>query len=315
VSAGYASTLPLSNPAASPVFVREQPLAHDADAPRLDVYLVSSGYLDVMRIPVRRGRAFSADDIPGGAPVAVVSESTAARLFGGEDPIGQHLQAGIRDEHRPWATIIGVVGDVHQTGLDRDPDAAVYLLFAQTTAPQGWARLVVRASLPPERLESTLRDAMVAVDPLQPVFHMQPLSTYVGLSVSERTFTLRLFSSFGMLALLLALGGVYGVMSYQTEQRTRDVGVRLALGATKAHVCWTILRPVLATTAVAMTSGGVVVAATSHVLSALLFDVKPMDVDTELTVACVLLAVALGASALPVWRATRIEPTVALRAE
>src|SRR5262249_38124375 len=166
-----------------------------------------------MRIPVRRGRGFLPLDTDTASPVAVISESTARTQFRGTDPIGQHIQLVRRDERQPWAVIVGVVGDVHQYGLDREADAAVYVPFAQFQL-QGWPSLVVRSTIPSERIEPELRKAMIAVDPMQPIFHLQPMTTYIALSVTQRTFVLALMAAFGGLTLVLAIAGVYGVVSY-----------------------------------------------------------------------------------------------------
>jgi putative ABC transport system permease protein len=315
VDAGYASTLPLSNPAGRAVYVREHARAADADRSRFDVYLVSGRYPDVMRIPLRRGRGFIASDVATTAPVALVSESAGRRLFGGKDPIGGHLQIDRRDDRRPWATVVGVVGDIHQSALDRGADAAVYLLFSQTMPAQGFARLAIRSAVPTERIESAVRDAMMAVDPRQPVFHMQPLSAYVALSLAERTFMLAVLAAFAALALLLALGGVYGLMSYQVEQRTREVGIRFALGATPANVVRMIVTQVLTTAAAALAAGGIVAALIARGLSVFLFGVAPLDGETLSAVAALIVIVALAASALPVRRLGRVDPAAAIRAD
>src|SRR5262249_39126734 len=161
-----------------------------------------------MRIPVRRGRGFRPLDTATTPPVAVISESTARTQFRGADPIGQHIQLVQRDERQPWAVIVGVVGDVHQYGLDREADAAGYVASG-SFAREGWASLVVRSTIPSERIEPELRKAMIAVDPLQPIFHLQPMTTYIALSVTQRTFVLALMAAFGGLALVLAIAGVY----------------------------------------------------------------------------------------------------------
>jgi putative ABC transport system permease protein len=280
------------------------------------VYLVSTNYLNVMKIPIVKGRGFAITDTPGAESVAVISESTARTQFRGDDPIGRHLQIGSRDEGRRWAMIVGVVGDVHQYGLDREPDAAVYVPFAQVTDPsQGWSSLVVRSTPPSERIESAVRAAMVAVDPLQPIFHLQPMTRYIGLSVSQRTFALVLVAAFGLLGFVLAMSGVYGVVSYVVERRKREIGLRLALGATPTRVGWMIVRQVTAIATIGVSCGFVAAATFTTGFSALLFGVTRFDVETTCGAIVALIMAALVASAAPVVRAARVDPMVALRSE
>jgi putative ABC transport system permease protein len=315
VQAGYASTLPLSHPFTARMHIRERPVTNAPDAPSLDRYLVSANYLDVMRIPVRRGRGFTAQDVSTAEPVALISETAARTQFHDDEPIGQHIQLGAIDESRSWAVIVGVVGDVHQYGLDQKPDAAVYMPFSQAGQAQGWSSLVVRSSIPSERIEPAVRASMTAVDPLQPIFHLQPMATYVSLSVAQRTFTLILIALFGGMALALAGGGVYGVVSYVVEQRTPEMGLRLALGATPAVVSWMILRETLAIGSVGVVIGLLVWAAFTRTISTLLFGISRLDARTIVEVLLILLAAALTASCIPVLRAGRVDPAVALRAE
>jgi predicted lysophospholipase L1 biosynthesis ABC-type transport system permease subunit len=211
---------------------------------------------------------------------------------------------------------VGVVGDVHQYGLDREPDAAVYIPFAQVDAPsQGWSSLVVRSTPPSERIESAVRAAMAAVDPLQPIFHLQPMTTYIALSVSQRAFALLLVSAFGLLGFVLATGGVYGVVSYVVEQRTREVGLRLALGATPSAMCLMIVQQVLLVTVTGIGCGFMLASMFTKGLSALLFAVTRFDLETTCGVALVLITAALVASAAPLARTSRVDPMVALRSE
>lgn len=314
--AGYASTLPLSHPSAFPLFIREHPAIANA-APVLDTYLVSPNYVSLMRIPLRRGREFAANENARTEPVALVSESAARLYFGGaQHALGQHLQIDERRDSGPWARVVGVVGDVRQYGLDRAPQAAVYLLFAQLKpAPQGWASLVVRSRVRPEQLESAARAAMREVDPAQPVFHVQPMTTYVALSVSQRLFALSLIAAIGALALALAIGGVYGVLSYIVERRTREVGLRLALGASAASIRRLIARQVLIVAAVAIACGVLLAVALGRAISSLLFGVRPLDLPVMRSAAAVVILAALGAGALPIRRATRIDPIVALKGD
>jgi putative ABC transport system permease protein len=312
--AGYASTLPLSHSYVAQLFVRERPLAAAAEAPTLNVYLASPGYLEAMAIRIVRGRGFTPQDGAAAEPVALVSESAARSYFAGEDPIGQHVRQS-PDDDRPWAVVVGVVGDVHQYALDRQPDAAFYLPFAQVRPAQGFASLAVRAAVPVERIEAAVRAAMIAMDPQQPVFHMQPMGTFLSLSMAERSFTLVLLTVFGAIALTLAIAGVYGVVSYVVEQRHREVGLRLALGATPAGVGWMIVRQMLLAGAAGAAAGLLASTALTRTLTTLLFGVSPLDPATIGLVMAVLIAAALLASAVPVWRAARTDPAVALRAE
>ncbi len=314
-SAGYASTLPLSHASTTQMRISEHPLALDADAPNLDLYLVSPDYFHVVRMPVIRGRGFTPQDSREAPPVAIISESTARTQFHAENPIGKHLKVGAANERQPWAAIVGVVGDVRQYGLDQQPDAAIYLPFSQTADLQGWASLVVRSTMAPERIESAVRAAMIAVDPQQPIFHLQPMTTYISLSIAQRTFTLTLIAIFGGLALLLASVGIYGVVSYVVGMRTREVGLRLALGATPGAVRWLILRQILIVAISGVASGCVLAAICTRVLSQWLFHVERLDEPTAVGVAVILVLVALAASYRPVARAGRVDPQVTLRGE
>ncbi len=313
--AAYASTLPLSRPAPFPLFVREQPLARLSPAPVADAYLVSPNYPEIMRIPLLAGRRFAESDSPHSERVALVSESAARPNFGSRDAIGQHLEIDERHDAGPWARVVGVVGDVHQYGLDRSADPAVYLLFAQTQPAQGWASLVVRSRVPAERIESEVRAAMLDVDPLQPLFYLQPMTTYISLSVSQRTFALALIAAIGALALALATGGVYGVVSYVVEQRTREVGLRLALGASAGAVRRMFMRQMLTIAVDAIVCGVLLAIGIARGVSSLLFGIDPLDPSTMIAVGAVIIAATIGASAIPVWRASQTDPMIALRAE
>ena len=312
---GFASTLPFSHPSTTQLYVREQPVANPLDAPGLDFYSISDGYLEAMRIPVLRGRSITAADTATGEPVALVSATAAQTVFAGRDPIDLHIQIDEPDAKHPWARIVGIVGDVHQYALDRAATAAVYVPFVQSVRPQGYSSLVVRSSLPVAAASAAVRDAMVGVDPMQPVFHLQPMTTYLALSTSERTFTLSLIVAFGAISLLLAAGGVYGVVSFVVAQRTREVGLRLALGATPAHVSWLIVRQILIVAVAGIGAGLILAGGFTRSLAALLYATSPLDGATMAEVALVLLAAVLAASAVPGMRAARVDPAIALRAD
>jgi putative ABC transport system permease protein len=311
---GYASTIPLSNSESRRLYVRERAAA-SGEAPHLDTYYVSANYFDAMKIPLLRGRFIDGRDRRRLAPVAVVSESCARTQFKGEDPIGQHVQVDARDEQAPWATIVGIVGDVHQYALDTAPDAAVYLGFVQAKEPQGFGRLIVRCAVDPELMRTAVTDAMRSVDPTQVVFHVQPMDAYIAKSVAQRTFVLALIGTFGAMALVLAMVGIYGVISYSVAMRTREVGIRMALGADAGDVIFMILRQVFGTALAGLGIGLCGSLLCSGALSSLLFGVKPTDAATISGVAALLCAVALAASYVPARRAARLEPAWALRVE
>lgn len=312
--AGYASTLPLSHPETNRFYVREQPLAANSDAAHIDTYFVSPGYLRAMKISLLRGRLIDERDKRGLAPVALVSESCARLRFSG-DAIGQHVQLHERDDKQPWATIVGVVGDIHQYGLDKAPDAAAYFAFAQAAEPQGYASLVVRSDVSVERIEAAVEAEMRAVDPTLPIFHLQPMGAYIAKSMVQRTFALMLIGVFGTLAVILATVGVYGVVSYTAGLRTREVGIRMAVGAEPRDVRWLILRQVAATAVVGLAVGLVIALGFGRMVASLLFEVKANDGVTLCGVAVLIGGVAMAAGYVPARRAARLEPIRALRDE
>jgi len=288
-------------------------LAASGDAPHVDVYDVSADYLRAMKIPLIRGRLIEERDKRGVAPVALVSESCARRQFAGQDPIGQQIQTDGDDEHEPWATIVGVVGDVHQYGLDKKPDAAVYLAFAQMKNPQDWASLVVRSTPPSDQIEAAVRREMRNVDPSVPIFHLQPMDAYIAKSLAQRTFTMWLVGVFGVLALMLATVGIYSVVSYAVSIRTREVGIRMALGAESHRVMAMILRQVGLTVICGVGLGLVIALLLNRLIVSLLFEVQPTDMATFAAVAGLITIVALAASYVPVQRAVQLDPMKALR--
>jgi predicted permease len=311
-SVGMVSTLPLASFDRRGFHIQDRHLATTADAPSADSYSVSPDYFHAMRIPLKRGRFFTEQDRKGTPGVALISENCARTQFANQDAIGKHIQLGGRSEEKEWLTIVGIVGDVRQYALDRAPGMEAYIAQAQNLN-FGYS-LVARTNGDPTRLENAVRSAFLSVDQTQPVFKVQPLESYLADTLATRTFTLVLLGLFGVLAMSLAAVGVYGVISYSVALRTREVGIRMALGAERADVLGMVLLHGLKLTSVGLVAGVCVSLAVTRYLGTLLYEVRPMDLATSVVVAIALGAVALLASYLPARRATRIDPMSALRA-
>jgi putative ABC transport system permease protein len=306
-SVGMASVLPMGSFDRRGLHIQERPLANPADAPAADTYSASPDYFHVMRIPLKRGRSFTEADRLGTLRVALISESCARSQFAGTDPIGKHIQLGGRD----WLTIVGVVGDVRQYGLDRPSNMEAYVAQAQDL--NFTYNMVIRTSVAPGSLEGAVRSAFLAVDPTQPIFHVRPLADYLSDSLAARTLTLALLGLFGALALALAAIGIYGVISYAVSARTREIGIRMALGAGRREVLRMMLLQGLALSAAGIACGLGASLALARFLAALLYEVQPTDPVMYAMAALGLAAVACLATLAPLSRATRIDPMTALR--
>jgi putative ABC transport system permease protein len=266
-----------------------------------------------MRIPLKRGRLFDSKDRAGAPGVALISESCAKVVFPNEDPIGKHIQLGGRDDKKEWLTIVGIVGNVRQYGFDQPSNMEAYIPIAQNI--QFGFNLVARTDGDPLRFEQTVRQAFLSVDNTQPLYQVRPFEDYVAYSQSARRFTLLLLALFGVVAMTLAVIGIYGVISYTVSLRTRELGIRMALGADRLDVVEMILRQGLKLVAVGLAFGFLASLLLTRFLSALLFQVGPEDVSISAAVTLALAIVALLANYLPARRASQVDPMVALRYE
>jgi putative ABC transport system permease protein len=293
------------------------PVPSRANLPESDRLRVSPNYFEAMGIRIMRGRSFSAADTPDSAPVVVINETLARRIWPNEDPIGKRLKFGLPEdqdeESKPWREVVGVAGDVKMNGVDQATTLQTYLPYTQL--PNQSLGLVVRAERNPAALASAVEQAIHAIDKDLPVYSIFTMEQLLGNSLAPRRLTLVLLASLAALALLLAAVGIYGVISYAVRQRTHELGIRIALGAQAHEVLTLILKQGLKLTLVGIGLGLVAAFALTRWLESLLFGVRPTDALTFAAIALLLLLVALLACWIPARRATKVDPLIALRTE
>jgi putative ABC transport system permease protein len=274
-------------------------------------FAISPAYFQAMGIPLVKGRAFSEQDNAQGPRVAIINETLARRLFPNENPVGQRIY--ITNGPLLWSEIVGVVGDAKQYGLDRPATPQVYEPYQQHT--WSWMSLAIRTSGDPLSVASAVRQQVAAVDKDQPVADVRTMEDIVALSITQQRFSLLLLSLFAGLALVLAAAGIYGVMAYSVIQRTREIRIRMALGARSSDVLRMIVGKGLALTLLGVAAGLAGALALGRFLVTLLFEVRPNDPATLAIVSALLVGVACAASYLPARRAMKVDPLVALRYE
>ncbi|HET9793315.1 MAG TPA: ABC transporter permease [Thermoanaerobaculia bacterium] len=277
-------------------------------------YAVSPGYLETMRIPLRRGRPLDEHDGPDAPRVAVISESLAKLQFPGKSPIGGRLRIGGGDDSPPY-TIVGVVGDVKQTSLALTSSEAVYTTPNQWRRADGAMSLVVRAHGDAAALAPAVRRAIWAVDRDQPIVRVATMDDLLAASAAERRFVLILFEAFALGALALSAAGIYGVLSGSVAERTREMGVRAALGASRRDILSLVLGQGMKLAGLGIAIGLAAAALSTRAIAALLFGVSRLDPVTHAGVIALLGAVSAIACGLPAWRAARVDPATTLRAE
>jgi len=245
--------------------------------------------------------------------VVLINESFARRKFPGGDPIGQRVHVG--DTRRPWSAIVGVVGDVKQTSLALGQADAVYVPSAQAYFADNPMWLVVRARGDAAAMAPAIRNAIWSVDKDQPIVRMATMDALVAASAGERRFALIVFESFALVALALAAIGIYGLLSGSVHERTREIGVRSALGASRGDIVALVMRQGMALTALGASLGAIGAVAASRAIVTLLFGTSRLDPATYVTTSALLVGVAAIACGVPAWRAARVDPSVTLRAE
>lgn len=311
-SAALTSVLPLMGFDRRGFHVEDRPIP-STESPSADTYWVSPHWFETMGIPLKRGRLFTAEDTPDSMRVALIGETTARQLWPDEDPLGKRIQLGGRNADRPWYTIVGIVGDVRQYGLDREPTLQAYQ--PATQIPVSYFRVALRTRGDPDLLKRSVQEAIAAFDSDLAPYGMQSMEALLAGTLAERRYVAMLLTLFGALALTLAAIGIYGVLAYVVTKRHREIGVRMALGATVRNVVSMVLRQGGACVAAGMAAGLALAAVCARFLEQMLFGVTPADPLALSLTAALLGLCGLLASLLPAARAARLDPSSVLRAE
>jgi putative ABC transport system permease protein len=317
VNVSSSSMLPLTDSMAQmTVQIEGRPIENPAAAPRADTYAVRPDYFETTGVPLLRGRRFEYTDGERAAPVVIIGKTMAEELWPGEDPIGRRIRVPGAPVY-PLRTIVGVVGDVKHFGLHLPVTPQAYVPHAQPPWRMPVMTVVVRADAErdPLSLVSAVREHVRSIDPLQPVTQIQTFDDIVAQSMATRRFTLVLLASFAGTAVLLAIGGLYGALSYIVSQRHRDIGVRVALGASARAITGLVMRQGMTPAIVGLGAGLLASVAIGRVIESMLFGISPRDLMTYATVITMIVAAALAACLFPARRAASVDPAVTLRAD
>lgn len=296
------------------VVAMDKPLENPELAPSADRYVVSGDLLAALRIPIVRGRKFTqAEAADSNGQIAIVSQALAKRIWGSEDPIGKQIRLG--GPSRPWKQVIGVAANVRHTGLDDAAMQQVYIPERQWYWEDRQMALVVRTSGDPERLAGAVREAVRSVDPIQPIAKLATMDAVISRSTSQRRLGLVLFVTFGGIALLLAAAGIYGVLAGSVEERTREFGLRSAMGATPSSIVGLVLRQAGRLALTGFVLGIVGALLLSRYIESLLYGIEASDPFTVVFATAALTTAALGACLVPALRAVRVDPIKALSSD
>jgi predicted permease len=313
-AAGSITSLPLSEMFAwGPITIEGRTPPPGENFINADERIASGHYFEAMQIPLRQGRFFSDFDTATTQKVAIIDEHFAEQYWPNEDPVGKRIRTGGLDSKEPWITIVGVVGRIKQDALDSDPRIAFYLPHSQYTTPA--MNVVVRSSVEPVALTSAIKKEIHELDSDLPIYNVRTMDARVQESLARRRFSMVMLGLFAFLALALATIGIYGVMAYMVNQGTREIGIRLALGATQSHILRLVVRQGMA---LALTGVGIGLTGAfllTRLMRSLLFGVQSTDPLTFVAIAGLLTLIALAASYIPARRAARIDPMVSLRCE
>lgn len=309
-SAAFAQILPLSqdDQNTGTFFIDEQPSTSPDHPPTAEFRIVTDGYFETMRIPLQRGRFLTSADHADGARVAVIDEPFAHAVFGSRDPLGAHIRLG-GTANAP-REIVGVVGAVVDESLDKTPRATVYLPYTQAAAQM--MSLAVRTHVAPSSVLPDVKRAIWSVDPTEPLFNVRRMDDIVANTVSAPRLAFILLSVFGALALALAAVGMYGMTAYAVQQRTREIGIRVAVGASRSNILWMVIGGGMRQAVAGIAIGIIVAALVSRELATLLYGVTALDLPIWAAAVAGFAVIACIANAPPALRAARMNPVDAL---
>ena len=312
-AAGAVTALPLSQMFAwGPITVEGRTPLPGEKFINADQRVVGGHYFEAMEIPLLSGRLFNEQDTVTSPKVVLIDEYMAQQLWPGADPVGKRIRVEA-DKATPWATVVGVVGRIKQYTLDSDSRIALY--FAQTQYVTRDMNVVMRSSTDPAALTSAVKPEIRALDPDLPVYHVRTMQQRVDESLARRRFSMLLFALFAFLALSLATVGIYGVMAYLVSQSTREIGIRMALGATQRGILSLVVRQGMVLALCGVFVGLVAAIILTRLMQSLLFGVGATDPFTFFSTAVLLTLIALLACFIPAQRAARIDPMVSLRCD
>jgi len=312
-SAAVVNVLPLSGNDSGAGITFEGDAGSPGDPPHAELRAVGGSYFRALGIPIHRGREFGPGDAAGTLPVVMVNRAFADRYWSGRDPIGRKIQVGQRKPENPWRTVVGISGDVRQASLDAPAIPEVEMPLSQW--PVRRAALVVRARRAPESLLPSIRARLRSIDPTLPSDDLDVYPHLVSQSLASRQWLAQAVAIFAGAAFLLAAIGIYGVIAYRVSERTREIGIRMALGARRGDVVGLIVGEGARVVAAGLLAGLAASAVATRLLASALFGLRPGDPATFASVTAILFAAGIAASYLPARRAARIDPMKALREE
>jgi len=312
--AAMTSDLPGARPTTTAALVIEDRAADSSQGLTAEVILVSPDYFMLMQSPLIRGRFFLESDEMGKQDVAIIDETTARRYWSGIDPVGRRLRLGGNPNFPTnWVTVVGIVKDMKQDGLDTDGVPHIFgPIYQQPARRSSSMSVVARTPLPASLVESQIRSEIQTVDPALPIFNVRSMNDVMDVSIAPRRFSAELVGVFAAVAMLLSSIGIYGLLAYMVGQRSREIGIRVALGAQGPDILKLILGKGLLLAGTGIAIGLILSAISAPMIAGLLYGVHPIDVIVFVTVPLILLVVAFLATYIPARRATIVDPIIAL---